>query len=301
MNKSFSSEIGNYSLLIFLGAVWAASFVAIKFSNIAFNPIEVGFYRTLIGSVFLFCIVKMRKGSINILSSNTKTYSLVGLLNASVPFTLLPYGLLSLPSNIGVIILSANPFLALILAHFFTIDEKLSLRKVIGSIIGFSGVVYAVGVEVFVSDSNSLIAALAIYIGASSYVISNLIIRRISDLPSDMVTMNTLFWGTVWLIPLMLFYGNFENINFAWTPFLSLLYLGIIPTGFAFSLRQVLIRNAGSTFMMQVGYIIPVFGVFYGWLLLDEKIGYSLIISVILVMVGIGVSRLHVIKKPEDN
>ena len=301
MNKSFSSEIGNYSLLIFLGAVWAASFVAIKFSNIAFNPIEVGFYRTLIGSIFLFCVVKIRKGSINILSSNTKTYSLVGLLNASVPFTLLPYGLLFLPSNIGVIILSANPFLALILAHFFTIDEKLSLRKVIGSIIGFSGVVFAVGVEVFVSDLNSLIAALAIYIGASSYVISNLIIRRISDLPSDMVTMNTLFWGTVWLMPLMLFYGNFKNIDFAWTPFLSLLYLGIIPTGFAFSLRQVLIRNAGSTFMMQVGYIIPVFGVFYGWLLLDEKIGYSLIISVILVMVGIGVSRIQVNKKPEDN
>ena len=113
----------------------------------------------------------------NIISKNTKIYSLVGFLNASVPFTLLPYGLISLPSNIGVIILSANPFLALILAHYFTIDEKLSLRKVIGSIIGFSGVIFAVGVEVFVSDLDSLIAALAICIGASSYVISNLIIR----------------------------------------------------------------------------------------------------------------------------
>ena len=96
-------------------------------------------------------------------------------MNASVPFTLLPYGLITLPSNIGVIILSANPFLALVLAHFFTLDEKLSLRKVIGSIIGFSGVVFAVGVEIFVSDWDSLISAIAIYVGASSYVISCLL------------------------------------------------------------------------------------------------------------------------------
>ena len=297
MSHKISNELQNYSLLIFLGAVWAASFVAIKFSNEMFNPIEVGFYRTAIGALFLFFAVRLRKGTLSIYNENTKIYSLIGLLNAAIPFTLLPYGLISLPSNIGVIILSANPFLALVLAHFFTIDEKLSLRKVIGSIIGFSGVVFAVGAEILVSDLNSFIAALAIYIGASSYVISNLIIRRISNLPSDMVTMNTLCWGSIWLLPMMFIYGNFQNLNFSWQPFIALIYLGIIPTGLAFSLRQILIRNAGSTFMMQVGYIIPIFGVFYGWLLLGEEIGYSLIISVLLVITGIAISRIQVAKK----
>ena len=297
MTKNLKTEINNYSLLIFLGAVWAASFVAIKFSNKIFNPIEVGFYRTAIGALFLFCAVKFRGGSIILFNENTRLYSLIGFLNASIPFTLLPYGLITLPSNIGVIILSANPFLALVLAHYFTLDEKLSIRKVIGSIIGFSGVVFAVGMEVLVSDLNSLISALAIYIGASSYVISNLIIRRISHLPSDMVTMNTLLWGSVWLLPLVLIYGNLQNIEFSSIPVFAILYLGIIPTGLAFSLRQVLIRNAGSTFMMQVGYIIPIFGVFYGWLFLGEEIGYYLIVSVILVISGIGISRIRVSTK----
>ncbi len=298
MAGDIKSEINNYILLIFLGAVLAASFVAIKFSNEIFNPIEVGFYRTFIGSIFLFLAVKFRGGSISLFSENARLYSLIGFLNASIPFTLLPYGLITLPSNIGVIILSANPFLALVLAHFFTLDEKLSLRKVIGSIIGFSGVIFAVGIEIFVSDLNSLISAISIYIGASSYVISNLIIRRISHLPSDMVTMNTLFWGSLWLLPLVLIYGNFQNIEFSYIPVLAIIYLGVIPTGLAFSVRQVLIRNAGSTFMMQVGYIIPIFGVFYGWLFLGEKVGYTLIISVLLVIIGIGVSRIRVpIKK----
>ena len=115
---------------------------------------EVGFYRTAIGALFLFCAVKFRGGNITLFNENTRLYSLIGFLNASIPFTLLPYGLITLPSNIGVIILSANPFLALVLAHYFTLDEKLSIRKVIGSIIGFSGVVFAVGMEVLVSDLN---------------------------------------------------------------------------------------------------------------------------------------------------
>jgi drug/metabolite transporter (DMT)-like permease len=115
--------------------------------------------------------------------------------------------------------------------------RKLSIRKVIGSIIGFSGVVFAVGMEVLVSDLNSLISALAIYIGASSYVISNLIIRRISHLPSDMVTMNTLFWGSIWLLPLVLIYGNLQNIEFSSIPVFAIIYLGVIPTGLAFSLK----------------------------------------------------------------
>ena len=190
--------------------------------------------------------------------------------------------------------MSANPFLALILAHFFTNDEKLNLRKSIGTIIGFSGVVFAVGVEIFVTDMDSLIGALAIYLAGCSYVVSNLIIRKISDQPSDMVTMNSLIWGSIWLLPLMLMYGNFSNYEPSLVPISAIIYLGIIPTGLAFSLRQVLIRSAGTTFMMQVAYLIPVFGIFYGWALMNEPLKFSLLIGVILVVIGIAISRLQV-------
>ena len=60
MNSSFN----NYSLLIFLGAVWGASFVAIKFSNLMFNPIEIGFFRTFIGATVLLLAVLYRAGSL---------------------------------------------------------------------------------------------------------------------------------------------------------------------------------------------------------------------------------------------
>tara|TARA_Y100001949_G_scaffold170674_1_gene172129 strand:- start:248 stop:1138 length:891 start_codon:yes stop_codon:yes gene_type:complete len=289
-----STSLNNYALLVFLGAVWGASFVAIKYCNILFNPIEVGFYRTFIAAIFLLLIVKLRKGNYDFYGKSTYTYSIIGLFNAAIPFTLIPYGLLTLPSNIGVIIMSANPFLALILAHFFTNDEKLNLRKTIGTIIGFSGVIFAVGVEVFITDMNSLIGALAIYLAGCSYVVSNLIIRKISDQPSDMVNMNSLMWGSIWLLPLMLIYGNFSNYEFSYLPITAIVYLGIIPTGLAFSLRQILIRNTGSTFMMQVAYLIPIFGIFYGWLLLSEPLKFSLFVGVVFVIIGIAVSKMQV-------
>ena len=288
------NSFNNYSLLIFLGAVWGGSFVAIKFSNLMFNPIEIGFFRTFIGATVLLLAVLYRAGSLEFFQKNTYRYAIIGLFNAAIPFTLIPYGLLTLPSNIGVIIMSANPFLALILAHYFTHNEKLNLRKIIGTIIGFSGVIFAVGVQVFVTDLSSFIGALAIYLAGCSYVVSNLIIRKVSNLPSDMVTMNTLAWGSIWLLPLMLFFAEPINYEINITAITALFYLGIIPTGLAFSLRQVLIRTAGTTFMMQVAYLIPVFGIFYGWVLMNEPLKFSLLIGVILVVMGIAISRLQV-------
>ena len=289
-----NSTLNNYFLLIFLGAVWGASFVAIKFCNLMFNPIEVGFFRTFIGALILLLAVLFRSGNLELFQKNSFTYAIIGLFNAAIPFTLIPYGLMSLPSNIGVIIMSANPFLALILAHYFTEDEKLNLRKTIGTIIGFSGVVFAVGVQVFVTDMSSFIGALAIYLAGCSYVVSNLIIRKVSDLPSDMVTMNTLAWGSIWLIPFMFIYAQPMSYEVNTAAITAVIYLGIIPTGLAFSLRQVLIRSEGTTFMMQVAYLIPVFGIFYGWALMNEPLKFSLLIGVILVVIGIAISRLQV-------
>ena len=89
-------------------------------------------------------------------------------------------------------------------------------------------------------------------------------------------------------------YGNFSNYEPSYLPISAIIYLGIIPTGLAFSLRQVLIRNTGSTFMMQVAYLIPIFGIFYGWLLLSEPLKLSLFAGLILVIIGIAVSRMQI-------
>ena len=140
----------------------------------------------------------------------------------------------------------------------------------------------------------TLIGALAIYIAGCSYVVSNLIIRKVSSLPSDMVTMNTLVWGTIWLAPLMLIFSNPINYEINYSAISAIIYLGIIPTGLAFSLRQVLIRSAGTTFMMQVAYLIPVFGIFYGWLFMSEELKFSLFVGATLVIIGIAISRMQI-------
>ena len=109
-----------------------------------------------------------------------------------------------------------------------------------------------------------------------------------------MVTMNTLVWGTIWLAPLMLIFSNPINYEVNYSAISAIVYLGIIPTGLAFSLRQVLIRSAGTTFMMQVAYLIPVFGIFYGWLFMSEELKFSLFVGAALVIIGIAISRMQI-------
>ena len=104
----------------------------------------------------------------------------------------------------------------------------------------------------------------------------------------------TLFRNIFAIIPLMILFAEPINYEMNLTAISALFYLGIIPTGLAFSLRQILIRTAGTTFMMQVAYLIPVFGIFYGWALMNEPLKFSLLIGVILVVIGIAISRLQV-------
>ena len=73
-----NSTLNNYSLLVFLGAVWGASFVAIKFCNFMFNPIEIGFFRTFIGAIFLLIAVMYRAGKLQLFRENTYTYAIIG-------------------------------------------------------------------------------------------------------------------------------------------------------------------------------------------------------------------------------
>ena len=79
-----NSTLNNYSLLVFLGAVWGASFVAIKFCNFMFNPIEIGFFRTFIGAIFLLLAVLYRAG-------NLQLFKEILLLTQSLDYLMPPY------------------------------------------------------------------------------------------------------------------------------------------------------------------------------------------------------------------
>ena len=130
--------ITDYSLLIFLGVVWASAFFNIKLATDSFGPITIAFIRVLLGSLPLIILCLYKNIKIEVFSKDWPWFAAIGFVNLVFPFFLIAYGVKNVQSNLAAILMSTSPLTSTLLAHFFIKNEKINLLKVIGVSIGFA-------------------------------------------------------------------------------------------------------------------------------------------------------------------
>ena len=123
--------------------------------------------------------------------------------------------------------------------------------------------------------------------GSCFYVVGGLLTLKISNKENENVTASILIWGTLVLFPISLLVEQPWNLSPRLDSTISLIYLGIFSTGIAWLLRFYILKHNGLVFQAQVAYLIPIFGVILGYLILNEAITSKVIISLIAVIIGI--------------
>ena len=106
------------------------------------------------------------------------------------------------------------------------------------------------------------------------------------------VTTSTMIWALIFLLPIAFIFEEPFNSNPRLDSVLSLIYLGSVATGFAWWLRFKILMKNGLVFQTQVAYLIPIFGVIFGVLVLNEQITWKVFASLIIIMSGI-----YIVKK----
>jgi len=191
--------------------------------------------------------------------------------------------------------MATGPLIALGIAHFSTTDERLTFFKGSGFLIGFVGVFFVIGLKTFQGEANALWPQLAIICAATSYAVSGAIAKKVENVSSSMFTACVLISASLMTVPVSLLIEAPFDVDFSVTShssLLAILYLGLVPTGLAFLIRFHLLRKVGYTFVSQVGYLVPMFGVLFGVIVFKETITQSIIIGLVLILTGIVVSRL---------
>jgi drug/metabolite transporter (DMT)-like permease len=208
------------------------------------------------------------------------------MINLVIPFFLIAYGVQKVQSNLAAILMASTPLSATVLAHFFTDNEKINLTKILGVLIGFSGIVFLFSDNMLINESN-FTSALLILIGSTFYVVGGLLTLKISNKKNENVTASILIWGTIFLIPITAFTEKPWNLNPSIDSTISLVYLGVVATGLAWLLRFRILKTNGLVFQAQVAYLIPIFGIILGYIFLNELITPKVLISVVAVIIGI--------------
>ena len=276
----------DYFLLTTLALIWASAFFNIKIATYSYGPITIAFLRILFGAipVIILCLVKNIK--IEAFSNDWMWYASIGIINLVIPFFLIAYGVQKVQSNLAAILMSSTPISATILAHFFVDKEKINFFKIIGIILGFLGILYLFSDNLLITNSN-IFSALMILLGSTFYVIGGIVTLKISHKKNENVTASILIWGTLIICPISLFFEQPWTLSPRLDSTLSLIYLGVFPTGIAWLLRFVILKKNGLVFQSQVAYLIPIFGVILGFLFLDELITSKVLIALVAVILGI--------------
>ena len=189
-------------------------------------------------------------------------------------------------SNLAAILMASTPLSATVLAHFFTKNEKINFIKVLGVMIGFSGIVFLFSDNILINENN-FVSALLILGGSTFYVIGGLLTLKVSDKKNENVTASILIWATIFLLPITAYTEQPWNLNPRLDSTISLIYLGIFSTGLAWLMRFRILKNNGLVFQAQVAYLIPIFGIILGYIFLNEIITSKVIVAVAAVVLGI--------------
>ena len=286
-------EANNFdlALLILLAMIWGSSFSNIKIATYSYEPITLALVRVIFACVPLIILCKLKKIKLEAFGKNWKSYALIGLCNIAIPFVLIAIGTGKINSYLAAILMSTTPLSGSILAHFFLKDEKFTLPKFLGVSIGFSGIILLFFDKIIINNDNYVYVLITI-LGSTFYCIGGLLTLKLKNKKNENVTTSTTLWSVIFLFPFSLIIETPWNLNPSLGSTLSLLYLGVVATGLAWLIRFRILTVNGLVFQTQVAYLIPIFGIFFGYYFMDEIITWRVIISLFIIILGI-----YIVKK----
>ncbi len=280
-------------LLTLLGAIWGSSFLNIKIASFSYEPITLALIRVIFASIPLIILCSYKKIKIEAFSKDWKPYALIGLCNIAIPFTLIALGTSKINSYLASMLMATTPMSGSLLAHFFTKNEKITLFKSLGIIVGFLGIVFLFFDEIVINKSNYIYALLCI-VGSTFYSIGGLLTLKIKKKGNENVTTSTTLWSVIFLLPMSLIFESPWTAEPSLGSTISLVYLGVIATGGAWLIRFRILTVNGLVFQTQVAYLIPIFGIFFGYFLMNEVITWRVIISLIIIITGIYIVKKNI-------
>lgn len=299
-------------LLLALGAMWGSSFLFIKVAVGEVSPEFIVACRLLFAVLTLLAAIPLlarvsrglgeRRGVIPQAARLWRPLLLLGVFNSALPYFVISWGTQFMPSGTAAILNSTVPLFVALLAGMLPMvtDEHLGPLGIAGILLGILGVGVLAGGFGDLSGgaggaSEALLGAGAILLGSASYAAGGMYARRMMrGVPVIVSSVGQNAVGFVAILPLALL-SLPESLPSP--PVLgSLIALGAVGTGISLLLYFKLIANVGATRTSTVTYLVPVWALLYGALLLGEDVTARAILGLVLILAGVagvtGIVRL---------
>lgn len=282
---------GEWGILIGLALIWGAAFFFIKVAVTHVEPLTYVWLRLSIAAIGLWAFLRWRGIKLDLPWAIWGAILVLTLLNNVIPFALFGWGQRQIATGLAAILNSTTPIWGVLVAHLFTVDEKITPAKLLGVVIGFFGVATMIGPDLLGSSGN-LLAQLACLTASLCYALAGVWARRFRKLGVTPLKVATaqLIAGALVMIPVAF------AVDQPWTRELppleawgAIVVLALVCSAYAYVLYFKLIDSAGATNALLVTLLVPPVAIILGAVLLGERLTGGQFMGLALIAFGLAV------------
>lgn len=268
-----------FMLLIVLSALWGSSFMFMKVLSPVLGPIATASFRLLIGGSILMVYFKITKKKTDVKGDVWILFQ-IGVIGLALPYFCFAFAAQYIPSNLSAILNSTSPMFSFILGILLYRD-KIRLQKVVGLVFGTIGVIIITGKI----GNSEIIGIIAVLIASFLYGVSGVIVRsKARHIDSSSIGLYSQLFGGLFLLPFILFFPIEQVITIDIVVILVL--FGFLTSAIALLIYYKLMKEIGPTKTLTVTYIMPLFAIIWGYVILQEGITLSTILGGITIVAG---------------
>ncbi|MFB5082400.1 DMT family transporter [Raoultella sp. C349492] len=293
-------RVADYLRLLLLAAIWGASFLFMRIAVPQFGAINTAFLRVFFGFAGLAVILFMLKSSFDF-KGKFKSSVVLGVINSGLPFLMYCLAAKWLPAGYSAILNATTPLMGA-LVGFSCFAEKLTLRKWAGMLLGLVGIIVITTIGEASSADKQIAGVIACLIATGCYGVASFLTRSwISNkggLDPKIVAFGSQMGASIFLMPFFLWSTSIgPTVDWlqqeAWV---SVIAVGVICTAFAYILYFRLIADVGPLRSLTVTFLIPPFGMLWGYIVLGEIVNNGFIIGAAIIGVAV-----WMVVSPEKN
>jgi drug/metabolite transporter (DMT)-like permease len=264
----------HWLILFALVALWGSSYLMVEIALAVWRPEQLAGLRIMTAAIVLFAALFWRGDRLPRDLKSWGYFLAIALIGNCLPFYLISWGQQEVESGLAGILAASTPLAVLILAHFTLIDERLSVRQLLGFVSGFAGIVVLMGPDSIAAlggSTSRLLSQLAIFAGAICYAVATVTARAMPATPPLVAAAGVILLAAAVMSPYSIAGARLLG-SISWQTGAAIGFLGLFGTGLASILYFHLIAETSARFTSLLNYLVPVWAVGLGAWVLGEKL-----------------------------
>lgn len=276
-----------WGLIVILALVWGGSFFFIGVAVKELPPLTIVLCRVALAALILAGVVRLKGLKVPTSPGMIGSFFAMGALNNVIPFILIVWGQTHIDSGLASILNATTPIFSVLLAHFWTKQERLTMGRAVGVLVGWLGVAALIGIESLHGLGVEVLGQIAILGASVTYAFAAIYAQRFRQVHPLVIATGMLTASTIMMTPLALLIDQPWTLTPGLPTIGALVGLATVCTSLAYLIYFRVLNSAGPTNILLVTFLVPISAILLGSLVLGEQLGWNAFVGMTLIFVGL--------------